>query len=159
MGFRRSINAPLHREGHSHIPSRQICTVLRGITLTILANMRVSTFPSLVSQSLTSVGGLFGPMIIHGPRNADYDIDVGPILLTDHYHDEYYDIVKTVMTPLDKGGNPRPSSDNNLINGKMDFDCSTVKPGDKTKCNSNAGISKFRFKTGKVHLLRLSTLR
>lgn len=28
-------------------------------------------------------GGLFGPMIIHGPSNYDYDIDLGPVLLSD----------------------------------------------------------------------------
>jgi len=94
-------------------------------------------------------------MIIHGPSNANYDIDIGPVMLTDWYHDEYFDIVKTVMKPLNAGGNPAPPSDNNLINGKMDFDCSTVVAGDKTKCNNNAGISKFKFTTGKTHRLRL----
>ena len=28
-------------------------------------------------------GGLFGPMIIHGPSHVDFDIDLGPILLSD----------------------------------------------------------------------------
>jgi len=59
------------------------------------------------------------------------------------------------MAPLDKGGNPSPPSDNNLINGKMVFDCSTVAVGDTTPCNSNAGISKFVLTTGKTHLLRI----
>lgn len=26
-------------------------------------------------------GGLYGPMVIYGPRNVDYDIDVGPIMV------------------------------------------------------------------------------
>lgn len=59
------------------------------------------------------------------------------------------------MKPLNQGGNPNPPSDNNLINGKMNFDCSTVAAGDTTPCNSNAGISKFMLTTGKTHLLRL----
>jgi FtsP/CotA-like multicopper oxidase with cupredoxin domain len=59
------------------------------------------------------------------------------------------------MTPLDQGGYPEPPSDNNLINGKMTFDCSTVAAGDTTPCNSDAGISKFVLTTGKTHLLRL----
>lgn len=94
-------------------------------------------------------------MIIHGPSNAKYDIDLGPIFLTDHYHREYFDLVKSVLIPLSEGGNPAPSSDNNLINGKMNFDCSTVAAGDKTPCVSNAGISKFKLTTGKTHRLRL----
>jgi FtsP/CotA-like multicopper oxidase with cupredoxin domain len=48
-----------------------------------------------------------------------------------------------------------PSSDNNLINGKMNFNCSTVSAGDNTTCNSNAGLSKFKFTKGKTHRLRL----
>jgi FtsP/CotA-like multicopper oxidase with cupredoxin domain len=56
-----------------------------------------------------------------------------------------------VSTDLSK----RPYSDNNLINGKMNFDCGTVAAGDTTKCNSNAGLAKFRFTWGKVHRLRL----
>lgn len=53
------------------------------------------------------------------------------------------------------GGNPQPSSDNNLINGKMNFDCTTVADGDTAKCTNNAGVSKFQFTAGKTHRLRL----
>lgn len=31
-------------------------------------------------------GGLLGPMIIYGPTNYDYDIDLGPVLLSDCRH-------------------------------------------------------------------------
>jgi FtsP/CotA-like multicopper oxidase with cupredoxin domain len=93
-------------------------------------------------------------MIIHGPSNAQYDIDLGPVLFSDWYHEDYFSIVEKVA-----GGtgisNPRPVSDNNLINGKMNFDCSTVVTGDTTKCTNNAGLSKFKFTTGKTHRLRL----
>lgn len=44
-------------------------------------------------------------------------------------------------------------SDNNLINGKMFFDCSLVTDG--TPCTSNAGLSEFRFIPGKTHRLRV----
>jgi hypothetical protein len=56
---------------------------------------------------------------------------------------------------LAPNGSPRVVSDNNLIDGKMHFDCSTVAPGDKTPCTNNAGIAKFKFQTGKTHRLRL----
>jgi len=56
---------------------------------------------------------------------------------------------------LAPNGSAMVRSDNNLINGKMHFDCSTVAPGDLTPCVSNAGVSKFRFQTGKTHRLRL----
>jgi FtsP/CotA-like multicopper oxidase with cupredoxin domain len=97
--------------------------------------------------------GVQGAMVIYGPKNRDYDIDLGPVMLSDLYHVPYLQTVNyTVM-----GGPPRPppniTSDNNLINGKMDFNCSTVAPGDKTPCVSNAGMSEFKFTTGKVRKL------
>jgi FtsP/CotA-like multicopper oxidase with cupredoxin domain len=96
-------------------------------------------------------GGLLGPMIIHGPKNVPYDIDLGPVFLTDYYHTEYFELVKNVMgsdfTKL------VPFSDNNLINGKGNFNCSLVPAG--TKCTPNAGLSKFKFTTGLKHRLRL----
>ncbi|EQL01739.1 ascorbase and Cu-oxidase [Ophiocordyceps sinensis CO18] len=96
-------------------------------------------------------GGLLGPMVIYGPRSRPYDIDVGPVMLSDWYHRSYYDLVKETMKP---NGRPFPSN-NTLINGKNNFDCSLLPPEDKTPCVSNAGISKFRFKRGKTHRLRL----
>ena len=119
-------------------------------------SIRVNLSALFSRLHLTSrVDGVLGPIIIHGPNTAHYDIDLGPVLLTDAYHEQYYDLIKTVMTPLDKGGYPEPPSDNNLINGKMTFNCSTVAAGDTTPCNSEAGISKFVLTTGKTHLLRL----
>lgn len=75
-------------------------------------------------------------MIIHGPINAPYDIDLGPVLLTDYYHRSYFDLIEQVMGT---GGFPAiiPVSDNNIINGKGVYNCSlTTQP-----CTPNAGIS------------------
>ena len=57
-----------------------------------------------------------------------------------------------MLAPL---GSPRVYSDNTLIDGKMNFDCSTVASADKTPCTNNAGLSKFKFQRGKLHRLRL----
>ncbi|KAK4447445.1 multicopper oxidase-domain-containing protein [Podospora aff. communis PSN243] len=97
-------------------------------------------------------GGVVGPIVIHGPTQQEYDVDVGPVMLSDWHHKPYFDIIAKMLAP---NGSPQVISDNNLINGKMNFDCSTVDPGDDTPCNSNAGISKFKFQTGKTHRLRL----
>ena len=90
-------------------------------------------------------------MIIHGPKNAAYDIDLGPILLSDWYHRDYLSLVQGVVST--NIALTRPVSDNNLINGKMDFDCTTAPAG--SQCTPNAGISKFNFTTGQTHRLRL----
>ncbi|PCG96276.1 Multicopper oxidase, type 2 [Penicillium occitanis (nom. inval.)] len=91
--------------------------------------------------------GTFGAMIIYGPEHVPYDIDVGPVLLTDYFHTRYYPLVQRYT-----GSQDVPNSDNNLINGKMNYDCSLA---DNTKCVPNAGLSKFRFESGKIHRLRL----
>ncbi|KAH9889159.1 multicopper oxidase [Xylariomycetidae sp. FL2044] len=99
-------------------------------------------------------GGLFGPMVVYGPRNVDYDIDLGPVMVNDWWHEDYFTVVEEVMAPNFTG---QTFSDNNLINGRMNFDCSRVDPSDLTthNCTENAGLSKFKFTSGKSHRLRL----
>ncbi|KAI0869006.1 multicopper oxidase [Hypoxylon argillaceum] len=97
-------------------------------------------------------GGLFGPMVVYGPTNVKYDVDLGPVMVNDWWHEDYFTTVKEVMAPGFQG---RTYSDNNLINGRMTFDCATVDAGDTAKCTNNAGLSKFHFQTGKTHRLRL----
>ncbi|ORY59529.1 Cupredoxin [Pseudomassariella vexata] len=83
--------------------------------------------------------GLIGPMVIYGPQHYDYDIDVGPVMVHDHYHTYYETIEVGVMA------NPaRPTrSDNNLINGKNSFN------------GNNAPLASFNFTTNKKIRLRL----
>jgi len=103
--------------------------------------------------------GAFGPMIVYGPSNVDYDIDIGAILLSDNYHRGYFQIVEQVteVVPL-IGGKPNipaiiPVSDSNLINGRNDYNCSQITDG--TPCTPNAPLSEFQFTPGKTHRLRL----
>ncbi|KJZ74859.1 hypothetical protein HIM_05768 [Hirsutella minnesotensis 3608] len=96
-------------------------------------------------------GGLLGPMVIYGPPERHYDIDVGPVMVSDWYHKNYYDLVEKTMSP---NNTPFPSN-NTLINGKNNFNCTKVEKDDKSLCIENAGIAKFRFRRGKVHRLRL----
>ena len=100
------------------------------------------------------VDGTWGPIIIHGPNNVQYDIDLGPVTLNDYYHRQEFDILQDVMgTNLKK---VRPAADNNLINGKMDFSCDNSTTSNVTSpCFNNAGLSKFQFVSGKKHRLRL----
>lgn len=96
-------------------------------------------------------GGVIGPIIIHGPEHAKYDYDLGPVLLSDYYHDDYNTVLQRVMgTDLSVA---IPFSQNNLINGKNNYNCSLVTNG--TPCTPNAGLSKFQFTSGKTYRLRL----
>jgi FtsP/CotA-like multicopper oxidase with cupredoxin domain len=90
-------------------------------------------------------------MIIYGPHdNMDYDVDLGPVLISDWFHSPYDSLVEQVMAPASEGL-PPPTSNNNLINGKMNYPCQT----DSTNCTPNAGVAKFAFETGKTYRLRL----
>ncbi|KAI1205570.1 putative multicopper oxidase [Annulohypoxylon truncatum] len=86
-----------------------------------------------------AVSGFAGPMVIHGPTHVDYDIDIGPIAISDHFH-QYYDVItggfleNNVEVTL---------SDNNLINGKNSYN------------NNGAPLASFNFTSGKTHRLRL----
>lgn len=133
------------------VPAVQQCPIAPGhcFTYSFLADLYgTSWYHSHYSAQYAA--GLFGAMIIHGPSHVAYDYDVGPILLSDWYHTENFKIVEQVM------GTPSaapPFSDNNLINGKMNYNCSLVTDGQG--CVSNPGLSKFRFHSGKKQRLRL----
>ncbi|MCJ1344383.1 hypothetical protein MMC31_002586, partial [Peltigera leucophlebia] len=135
------------------VPAVQQCPIPPGKSLnyTFKADLYGTTWYHS-HYSAQYAGGLFGPLIIHGPKNVPYDLDLGPVLLSDWYHDDYFDIVERVMTPSLQRL-PPPLSDNNLINGKMNFDCTLVTNGQA--CTPNAGLSKFKFTSGKKHRLRL----
>ncbi|CAD6590291.1 MAG: hypothetical protein ASARMPREDX12_004245 [Alectoria sarmentosa] len=134
------------------VPAVSQCPIAPGKSLTysFIADLYgTSWYHSHYSAQYA--GGLIGPMIIHGPDSAQYDIDLGPVLLTDYYHKAYFDILEEVMgTNLSLIA---PKSVNNLINGKMDYNCSLVTDG--TPCTNDAGLAKFQFTTGKTHRLRL----
>ena len=116
-------------------------TIVSGtdLELRILCSQKVGHYSSQYS------GGAIGPIIIYGLNTVDYDIDIGPVMLGDHYHMDYFSLVEKTMA----GANP--PADNNLINGKMNYPCGNTS----LPCQPNAGISKFQFQSGKTHRLRL----
>ncbi|KIY01810.1 uncharacterized protein Z520_01948 [Fonsecaea multimorphosa CBS 102226] len=134
------------------VPGITQCPIAPGQTFTYSFNADLyGTSWYHAHYSAQYADGVFGAMIIHGPTNADYDEDLGPIFVTDYYHDSYYTIVEEVMgTDLTKIA---PTSVNNLINGKGIFNCSLVT--DNSTCVSNAGYSKFQITSGQSYRLRL----
>ncbi|KAI0873107.1 putative multicopper oxidase [Hypoxylon argillaceum] len=95
--------------------------------------------------------GVAGPIVFYGPKSQNWDNDVGPVLLTEWYHQDYFSIVQEV---LGNGTDRKPAfSINNLINGKMNFECSLAHDG--KPCVNNAGVSKFQLVPGKDNLLRI----
>jgi FtsP/CotA-like multicopper oxidase with cupredoxin domain len=97
--------------------------------------------------------GVWGPMIIYGPKHVDYDVDLGPVMVGDYYHSEYLDVVAAASSNSTDFNVYVPWSDNSLINGKNNYNCSMANT--TAACNSEAGLAHFRFQPGKTHRLRL----
>ncbi|WYZ45841.1 hypothetical protein EsH8_IX_000066 [Colletotrichum jinshuiense] len=104
-------------------------------------------------HSLQYGGGLWGPMVIYGPSHVNYDLDVGPIMLSDYFHFPYEKMAMDAIAATQDTNIYVPKSNNHLINGRNTFDCSLSKVNNT--CKSNAPLSQFKFKSGKVHKLRL----
>lgn len=102
-------------------------------------------------------GGLFGPMIIHGPTD-NYPsgigevVDLGPVIVSDSYFTDYYTLVEQSMSNNALVA-ALVTSGHTLIQGKGNVDCSTAPAG--SNCTTNAGLAKFNFKPGRTHLLRI----
>ncbi|KAK4621142.1 oxidoreductase ptaK [Fulvia fulva] len=102
-------------------------------------------------------GGLFGPMIIHGPTD-NYPsgigevVDFGPVIVSDSYFTDYYTLVEQSMSNNALVA-ALVTSGHTLIQGKGNVDCSTAPAG--SNCTTNAGLAKFNFKPGRTHLLRI----
>ncbi|KAK2029673.1 multicopper oxidase [Colletotrichum zoysiae] len=135
------------------VPAISMCPIAPGKTYTY--RFQATLYGTTWYHSHYSsqyAGGLVGPMVIYGPGKLSADIDLGPVMLSDWYHKQYYDLLEDI---LKVGASGLVFSVNNLINGKGNFKCSDVDAGDNTKCTNNAGVSKFKFQTGKTHRLRL----
>jgi FtsP/CotA-like multicopper oxidase with cupredoxin domain len=98
------------------VPGVQQCPIAPGKTFTYTFQADLygtSWYHSHYSAQYA--GGLFGPMIIYGPPTVPYDIgefvsnesmpcdisnsltDIGPVLLTDYYHENYFTLVEQAM--------------------------------------------------------------
>jgi len=58
------------------------------------------------------MNGLAGPMLIHGPKTQDYDIDLGPVMLSDWFHGYYEDLIEQVFVATEFGPIFPPMADN-----------------------------------------------
>ncbi|KAK0247866.1 hypothetical protein LTS09_016966 [Friedmanniomyces endolithicus] len=85
--------------------------------------------------------GLVGPLVIYGPNNTAYGEDLGPVMISDWYHEYYETVVDALLQPLPAVN--IPMSDNNLINGKNSFN------------GNGAPMASFNFTRGKTYRLRL----
>ncbi|KAJ9608919.1 hypothetical protein H2200_006690 [Cladophialophora chaetospira] len=97
--------------------------------------------------------GVQGPIVIHGPNDAGYDVDVYPIAVQDWFHSSYEDLIALVQAPSTSGtpGPFRPFSDSNLVGGYGQYPCANVTNG--APCSPGQYAS-WEFEPGKTYRLR-----
>jgi FtsP/CotA-like multicopper oxidase with cupredoxin domain len=149
------------------VPSVSQCPIAPGSSFTYrFAAQLYGTSFYHAHYSAQHTAGVAGPIIVHGPSQLPYDIDVGPVMLTDWFHNPDFSVWKDVV-----GQDNRkllPHSDSLLINGRGRFDCANLSTSGAIKrigtniasnqtweCIDGAELSKFRFQSGKTHRLRL----
>jgi FtsP/CotA-like multicopper oxidase with cupredoxin domain len=130
------------------VPSITQCALAPGESMTYkwrAVNYGTSWYHS--HFSIQTYEGVFGPMIVHGPSSAPFDIDLGTFTVQDWSHvpvDALYDGAQTVG-PFPEYG-PR-TLDTGLINGKNVW---TSESGEMS-----GSFFETTMTAGKTHLLRV----
>ncbi|KAK5654600.1 hypothetical protein OQA88_7230 [Cercophora sp. LCS_1] len=73
--------------------------------------------------SLQYSNGLFGPLVIHGPSSANWDVDLGPWLISDWYHENAFELLYYEFH-TDRAAIPVSM----VLNGHGRFACNTTDP-------------------------------
>ncbi|KAJ0416978.1 Cupredoxin [Aspergillus carlsbadensis] len=108
--------------------------------------------------SLQVADGLYGPLIIHGPATANYDVDLGPVFITDWYHTSVFVLWEEHTR---QGGIPDRTGlvpPGGLINGTNVLPCpetgTETEAGDGA-CRGTGARSEVTIEKGKKYLIRL----
>ncbi|KAI1844502.1 hypothetical protein JX266_009389 [Neoarthrinium moseri] len=99
--------------------------------------------------SLQLAEGLFGPIVIHGPTTANYDVDLGPVLIGDWSHVSAFQIWEETQRVL---ALKQPVAENGLINGLNPYDCTRSRD---PACIGTTDRFEVAFEKGKKYLLRV----
>ncbi len=109
----------LENNEHDGVPGVTQCPIAPGDTLTY--RFRATQYGTTWYHShftLQYGDGLLGPLIINGPATANYDQDLGPLMLTDWPHQSLFALWETATSGY------APFLDNTLMNGTNTYDCS-----------------------------------
>ncbi|MCJ1402023.1 hypothetical protein MMC11_005242 [Xylographa trunciseda] len=103
--------------------------------------------------SLQYPDGIAGPVVIHGPTSANYDVDLGPLLITDWYHRDAFSLE---FEELD--GRAVDSPDSKLMNGLYGhFKCLAGDPNCDPQAASSYQVTFVKGKTYKWGVVNTSS--
>lgn len=145
----------MHDSSHSNtyvgVPGVSQCPIAPGQTYTYkFKATQYGTSWYHAHLSLQMSLGLVGPIVIHGPATANYDVDIGPVLVSDWFHSSVWDIWTETQRVVALN---QPKAQNGLINGLNPYDCivSDVNPN----CVGGAKRFEVQFEPGKRYLIRV----
>ncbi|KAL2751786.1 hypothetical protein ACRALDRAFT_1083767 [Sodiomyces alcalophilus JCM 7366] len=102
---------------------------------------------------LQYTNGAYGPLVIHGPSSANWDVDLGPWILSDWYHDDAFSLLWREFYT-----NRAPIPDSMVLNGKGVFDCD---PRNDAHCSGDGELFDVTFEPGikyKIGLVNTGSL-
>ncbi|KAF8451424.1 multicopper oxidase-domain-containing protein, partial [Terfezia claveryi] len=147
----------LHTVWEDGVPGVTQCPIAPGQSKTYL--WRATQYGTSWYHSHFSLqypDGVAGPIIIDGPTSKNYNIDKGPLILTDWYHDDafslYYQEVMATPSPSFLGGTPSV-----LINGQGNF-TQVVNNGTKLTTNIDPSQHNDNVTVYKYRIINMSTL-
>ena len=90
--------------------------------------------------------GILGPLVINGPTSMNYDVDLGPILISDYFHADAFSLFQSELL-----GKP-PQPDSYVLNGKGPYICNpTVDP----KCTGQTPMTSIHFQHGTTYRMAI----
>ncbi|CAG9986617.1 unnamed protein product [Clonostachys byssicola] len=143
----------LNNNQHDGVPGVTQCPIAPGDSMTYrlrLTQYGTGWYHSHLGPQMGD--GLYGALVIRGPHTADYDVDLGPVFLTDWFHGgtfaEFERSGKFGGFPL----RTNSIAENGLINGTNTYDCSGSSD---SKCKGDGKRNLVTFEPGKKYLIRL----
>ncbi|CZR66851.1 probable Laccase-2 [Phialocephala subalpina] len=97
--------------------------------------------------TLQYADGLLGPLIIHGPTTANWDVDLGTLLLSDWSHTSAF-----ILWDNSASKGAPPQLENGLINGTNTYNCTGSTD---SACLGNGTRFETTFTSGTKYLIRL----
>lgn len=136
------------------VPITSQCPITPGNNITYrfrADEYGTSWYHSHVSAQYTQ--GVVGPIVIHGPsEHVEYDDDLGPVLVSDWYHQYYTELVDIALRPAKDLNDLRPFADSNLLAGAGRYPCSNITDG--TPCTEDVPYPRWSVEAGKTYRLR-----
>ncbi|KAK7520592.1 multicopper oxidase-domain-containing protein [Phyllosticta citriasiana] len=118
------------------VPSVTQCPIAPGDSMTY--TWRATAYGSTWYHShfsLQAWEGVFGPITIHGPASANYDVDLGHLMLSDWSHETSFGLYSYAQTQ------GPPPIDNGLLNGMNVWNNSGTLEGSRWETNVSSGSS------------------